>query len=70
MRRLTQGGLAVVPSFDDMLGRKPLTPSLPPLRSTEIRESLAYQNLIDSFRSIETGQELLTQSQLLQATLA
>ena len=63
MRRLTQGGLAVVPSFDDMLGQKPLPfPSLPALRNTEMRESLAYQNLFDSFRTIETSQELLSQS--------
>ena len=52
MRRLTQGGLAVVPSFDEMLGRTLLPiPFLPELRSTQMRESLAYQNLFDSFRS-------------------
>ena len=61
----------MVPSFDEMLDRKPLPiPSLPELRSTQMRESLVYQNLFDSFRSIETAQELLTQKQILQATLA
>ena len=61
----------MVPSFDEMLGQKPLPiSSLPALRNTEMRESLAYQNLFDSFRTIETSQELLSQKQLLQATLA
>ena len=54
-----------------MLGQKPLpTPSPTSLRNTEMRESLAYQNLFDSFRTIEMSQELLSQKQLLQATLA
>ena len=68
-RKLIGPGLAQVPTFEDMLG-KPAVTKRPPLRKySELMDNPLYQSLFNSFRNIETAQELVAQKQLLNVTI-
>ena len=70
MRKVIGPGLAVVPTFEDMLGNPPAVQKpLPALKYIDIMENPLYQSLFNSFRTIETSQELIAQKQLLNVTI-
>jgi hypothetical protein len=52
------GGLRAVPSFEQAIAAKPKEIALPPLRSTTLWESPAFQALRLQQQQIETDQEL------------
>ena len=61
-RKLIGPGLAQVPTFEDMLG-KPAVATMPPARKySDIMDNPLCQNLFNSFRNIETAQELVARS--------
>ncbi|MGV2340400.1 MAG UNVERIFIED_CONTAM: hypothetical protein LVR18_42570 [Planctomycetaceae bacterium] len=70
MRKTIGPGLAVVPTFEDMIGNPPAVKTAPPpLKYSDIMDNPLYQSLFNSFRTIETTQELVAQKQLLNVTI-
>ena len=69
MRKTIGPGLAVVPTFEDMIGKPAVKTPPPALKYSDLMDNPLYQSLFNSFRSIEATQELFAQKQLLNVTI-